>query len=133
MICISLLVAICSLSRTSFAECIKGDCENGHGAIRYADGREYSGDFRDGLPHGKGVLVLPDGERYEGEFENGKYNGYGILTAPDGFSYCGQHRNGRPHGQGIIALPKGGRYREKSFQKSSHIITPLIDITFRNF
>jgi hypothetical protein len=40
----------------------------------------YKGFFKDGKKHGVGKLKLTNGREFEGEFENGLANGYGILS-----------------------------------------------------
>ncbi len=66
------------------AECIKGDCNNGHGTRVYSSGSKYSGDWQNDLPHGHGIKNYPNGNRYEGEWLKGKRNGNGITTLADG-------------------------------------------------
>ena len=39
---------------------------------RWADGREYEGDWRDNKMHGKGVFTWKDGRRYVGEYIDDK-------------------------------------------------------------
>lgn len=50
----------------------------------------YRGFFKDGKKHGVGKLKLTDGREFEGEFENGLANGYGMLY----FGYVGGIRRG---------------------------------------
>ena len=56
-----------------FAECIKGDCINGHGTFTYASGDEYVGEWRDGKRNGQGTLIWADGTVEKGIWENGKF------------------------------------------------------------
>ena len=37
-----------SWCNVGFAECIKGDCNNGYGTYTYKDGRQYVGEWKDG-------------------------------------------------------------------------------------
>ena len=53
----------------SFAECIKGDCNNGQGTQTFPDGYKYVGEFKDGLRHGQGTQTLPDGYKFVGEWK----------------------------------------------------------------
>jgi hypothetical protein len=39
---------------------------------RWADLREYEGDWRDNKMHGKGIFLWKDGRRYEGEYIDDK-------------------------------------------------------------
>jgi hypothetical protein len=51
--------------------CLSGDCVNGFGTIKYEDGDQYTGNFRDGKPHGQGTVIHSNAGKIEGEFENG--------------------------------------------------------------
>ena len=53
-----------------FAECIKGDCNNGYGTYIYEDGRQYVGEWKDGERHGQGILTTADGSKWV--LENGE-------------------------------------------------------------
>ena len=41
---------------------------NGLGLFKWADGRQYSGSWKDNQMHGQGVYTTADGDRYEGNF-----------------------------------------------------------------
>jgi len=49
--------------------CLEGNCENGKGRLRLADGSVYDGEFKDGRFTGKGRHSMPDGTVYTGEFK----------------------------------------------------------------
>ena len=59
-----------------FAECIKGDCNNGYGTYIYEDGRQYVGEwkyvgqFKNDEPHEHGILTTADGSKWV--LENGE-------------------------------------------------------------
>ena len=55
-----------------FAECIKGDCNNGYGTYTSANGNKYVGGWKDGKKHGQGTFTTTDGRVYKGIWENGK-------------------------------------------------------------
>ena len=55
-----------------FAECIKGDCNNGYGTFTWTDGAKYVGEFKDGLQHGQGTFTYSDGSVVKGIWENSK-------------------------------------------------------------
>ena len=40
-----------------FAECIKGDCNNGYGTYTYANGGKYVGEWKDGKENGQGAYT----------------------------------------------------------------------------
>ncbi len=62
---------------------------------RWADGREYSGEWKDNKMHGKGIFSWKDGRRYEGEYIDDKKHGYGEFSWPDGRLYKGYWENGK--------------------------------------
>ena len=43
--------------------------KEGKGFLKYDNGSEYHGDFKDGKEHGDGVHIFPNGDKYEGEFK----------------------------------------------------------------
>lgn len=47
-------------------------------------GREYVGEYKDGLYHGQGTLIWANGDKYVGEFKEGLQHGQGTLTLADG-------------------------------------------------
>ena len=49
----------------------KGE-RHGQGTETYADGRTYTGEFKDGLPHGQGIFTDADGKRYPVEYKDGE-------------------------------------------------------------
>lgn len=67
------------------AQCLSGDCANGRGHMRYPDGSEYIGHFKDGMAHGSGECTYADNpsypyKRYKGHWENNRFHGYGEAT-----------------------------------------------------
>lgn len=48
--------------------CVEGDCINGQGTMQYADGRKYTGGWKDGKWHLKGLLTS------DGIMKNGNWN-----------------------------------------------------------
>jgi hypothetical protein len=73
----------------------------GTARYRWPDGREYDGEWRDGLPHGQGSETLPDGERYTGAWAAGHRDGLGELLPAGGGLYEGEFRGGVREGRGI--------------------------------
>ena len=67
-----------------FAECIKGDCNNGYGTWTFADGEKYVGEWKDNNKHGLGTFTWASGNKYVGEYKDGKRNGQGTYTWADG-------------------------------------------------
>ena len=76
-----LLLMFCNVG---FAECIKGDCNNGYGTYTWAAGDKYVGEFKDGGMHGQGTFAWANGDKYVGEWKDGKSHGQGTLTYADG-------------------------------------------------
>ena len=72
-----------------FAQCIKGDCNNGYGTYTYANGDKYVGEFEDGKPQGQGTHTCANGDKYVGEFKEGKRTGQATYTTADGTVYKG--------------------------------------------
>ena len=61
------------LPTSSFAdECMEGDCENGTGTGYTEEGKIYSGEWKDGLPHGMGKMTISKGKHIEGRWEKGQ-------------------------------------------------------------
>jgi hypothetical protein len=60
--------------------CISGNCENGFGVFRWADGEKYVGTFKNKQRYGKGTNFWPDGRIYEGVWINDKMNGFGVES-----------------------------------------------------
>ena len=77
------LVLMCC--NVGFAECIKGDCNNGYGTFIFEDGvNTYVGKFKNGVPNGQGTFTFVNGNKYVGEFKNAKRNGLGTYTFANG-------------------------------------------------
>ncbi len=52
--------------------------------ITFPDGRTYTGDTKDGLPHGRGTLNYPDGQIFVGSWKDGRKHGLGTTIFTDG-------------------------------------------------
>ena len=91
-------------------ECVSGDCENGFGTMKFAEGSTYVGEFKDGLENGQGVYTWPDGKKYEGEVKDGLENGFGTITFLDGSTYVGEFKDDLYNGRGTYTWPDGRMY-----------------------
>jgi TonB family protein len=80
------------------------------GTVKYENGDEIIGEFKDGLLTGKGTIVHADGARDSGMFKDGKLNGDGVRTWPQGVRYEGRFVDSRPEGPGAFAWAKGDRF-----------------------
>lgn len=105
--------------------------KHGQGTMRWSDGREYVGTWkeghrcgmgrltkngtlvyeglwRDGVPNGRGIMVSSDGAEYTGEMQSGRRHGSGLYTTCDGgLTYDGKWRHGRCHGHGTLLFASG--------------------------
>lgn len=91
--------------------CVQGNCRNGEGIYRHADGSEYSGGFRNAKMHGQGTYIYAKrGEKYVGEWQNGVVDGQGVYYYNSGNRYEGEWRNGHKHGQGAYFYASGEKY-----------------------
>lgn len=82
---------------------------------------EYTGDFKDGVPHGFGIWTHPGDARYIGQFANGLRHGHGTWTHPDGFVYLVEFRDVQYYGQGALLLPDGTKYRDMAKQLQTRV------------
>lgn len=60
--------------------CISGDCINGFGKKRYANGETVEGFFENGKVNGIATHTLSNGNYYIGNFKDDYYDGYGIYS-----------------------------------------------------
>ena len=58
---------------TGFAECIKGDCNNGYGTYTYANGSKYVGEWKDGKENGQGAYTFANGTVDKGIWKKEHY------------------------------------------------------------
>ena len=105
-----LFVLCLGLVSVGYGQCVEGDCENGKGTYTWADGRKYSGEWKDYMKHGQGTFTYASGDKYVGEWENEKYHGQGTYTFSDGSIYSGEWKDGKKHGQGTYTWPNGEKY-----------------------
>ena len=75
--------------------CIEGNCTNGHGAMTWANGDKYVGEFKDHKFNGQGFYTFANGEKYIGEFKDHNANGQGTHRFPDGRAESGIWKNGK--------------------------------------
>ena len=71
------------------------------------------------MMHGQGKLTWADGKIYTGEFKENLRDGFGKFTFRDGREYKGMWVLGKQHGEGELILEDGtekkGTWREGAF------------------
>ena len=97
----------------SVAVCVEGDCINGQGTKKFADGYTYTGEFKDGIRNGQGTERFKDGYTYTGEFKDGKRNGQGTERFANGYTYTGLFIDGKPTGEGYFEDTKQTEQKSK--------------------
>jgi len=60
----------------------------------FLNGKEYTGDWGEKVPHGHGIMIYLDGMKYDGNWVNGKRDGLGTLTYPNGRKVHGRFNDG---------------------------------------
>jgi hypothetical protein len=88
LLCFTLFFADASTAQIK-AECLSGNCVNGKGKYKYADGAVYEGSFVDSIRHGKGTMTWATGAIYTGDWTKGKITGKGYFTYSNGETYEG--------------------------------------------
>ncbi|XP_071370510.1 alsin-like, partial [Centroberyx affinis] len=93
---------------------------HGRGSMKWADGRSYSGDFKNGLEDGYGECVIPNkllnkADRYLGHWRDGKIHGFGTYRYASGEVYEGCFCDGRRHGYGMLSSGRLARTSSSVF------------------
>ncbi len=68
---------------------------HGSGLLKWADGKQYEGQFVNDKRQGLGVFKWKDGRIYNGEWLDGKQHGRGTFMKVDGTKKVGIWENGR--------------------------------------
>ncbi|XP_033021535.1 ALS2 C-terminal-like protein [Lacerta agilis] len=95
---------------------------HGKGTLTWPDGRNYVGDFQDGMEHGFGICLVPRASEdrydcYKCHWREGKMNGYGICEYGDEMVYKGYFKDNVRQGFGTLENPSDA---EKPFKYSGH-------------
>ena len=93
-----------------FAECQKGNCNNGFGELK-SKAYSYSGAFRNGMFNGKGRLVFANGNSYDGQFVNGFIDGFGRFNYYSGHQYSGDFKKNVKEGRGKMTFANNDVYQ----------------------
>lgn len=124
-ILISLFFLACS--EILCAQCTEGNCNNGNGTYKYANG-QYTGEFKNGLRHGSGTYVYTDGNKFVGTYENGeKY--YGTFYYKSGSTYTGYFKNDKRNGYGK-AVSADGTVKEGEWKDGEYVGPVNPEITY---
>lgn len=83
----------------------------GSATIRFENGSQYNGSFRDNRFSGQGTMEYSSGAVYCGGWENGKHSQSGRMTYPDGTVYDGEWKEGNADGVGAMIFRNGSEYR----------------------
>ena len=86
------------------------DQMHGNGTYFWRDGREYRGQFLNGLKEGNGEFSGTDLSKYIGEFTKDKMEGHGRLNMPDGQVYIGDFEDWKRKGSGNLTWRNGDFY-----------------------
>ncbi len=114
-----LCLVIC-LGHSSSSQCLKGDCIEGYGEMRLADGSIYKGQFRQGRMHGQGIRYYRRGDVYLGWFVEGLRQGEGRLKFAEGHDFLGQWKADRREGFGRMRWRNGDRYEGQWHRDQPH-------------
>ncbi|MEY4927997.1 MAG: hypothetical protein RI894_2433, partial [Bacteroidota bacterium] len=75
--------------------CTSGECGDGFGTYRFANGDVYIGQFSNSKQHGQGTFLWATGEKYEGAWDMGAQTGYATFTWSDGQMQTGIFNKGQ--------------------------------------
>ena len=68
---------------------------DGHGELKWKDGKMYTGNFVNDKREGQGTFIWADGRQYIGDWKAGKQHGIGTYISKDGQEKQGEWANGR--------------------------------------
>ena len=128
----TLLLFVLGASGVAQAGCLRGNCIDGEGEMRFDDGSRYVGQWRASRRHGRGIEYRANGGVLDGEWQDDRPKGYGTYRFtnraryaaewtgearngrdPDAWSvggvYVGQH-DGRENGEGTVIYADGATY-----------------------
>ena len=97
----------------------QGNCRNGQGALIFANGDKYVGQFKDSKGNGQGTMTWVNGDKCVGEFKDGNCNGQGTFTFASGNKYVGEFKDSKFNGQGTAFFADGdkevGEFKDGNF------------------
>jgi hypothetical protein len=73
--------------------------------MKYVNGGEYKGEWKDGIVHRKGTRIkYANGNVYKCEFVDGKRFGTGTMKYVNWHEYEGEFKDGHKDGKGTITM-----------------------------
>ncbi|XP_054847963.1 ALS2 C-terminal-like protein [Eublepharis macularius] len=95
---------------------------HGKGTLTWPDGRNYVGDFKEGLAHGFGIYLVPcvsedHYDCYKCHWQEGKMSGYGICEYGNETVYKGYFKDDMRQGFGILEKASSTKH---SFKYTGH-------------
>ncbi|KAL3766693.1 hypothetical protein ACHAW5_006951 [Stephanodiscus triporus] len=83
---------------------------HGDGVLKWANGDEYVGKFKDGFIEGRGTINFHDGTEYSGQWMKNRFHGEGCRRFNNGNVYNGQYICGKRQGLGKCYFANGDTY-----------------------
>ena len=106
-----LIFFLCLSIQPLSAQCLKGNCKNGHSTYRFEDGSTFEGKFVKGKIGDKGILYFANGDKYLGQWQDQKRHGEGKLVFKTGDVYIGSFKSNRFDGYGEFRYVEGDVYK----------------------
>ncbi len=82
---------------------------NGDGTMKYTNGDNYTGEFKNNQRHGEGLMTYENGNIYEGNFKLNQRDGFGKMIE-DRDVYTGMWKDDKKNGKGKMKYTNGKIY-----------------------
>lgn len=107
----SLLSGGVSLDEGDYQGDRQQNLRHGRGTMKFSDGREYEGQWVQGVPSGEGRYCFPAiGCTYEGQWLQGQAHGQGKYSSDTQLQYSGQWKCDALNGEGRATWPDGSSH-----------------------
>lgn len=106
-----MLLSLTSTETLGQSKCISGDCQNGHGIMKFSKNSQFVGWFKNGLRDGYGYMKYNNGDTYVGEWSENLRHGHGVhnyYDHPVRTRFAGEWKNNNIEGYGTMHKKKGG-------------------------
>jgi hypothetical protein len=117
------LLILSSITLVSSAQCVSGNCYDGHGRFVWENGNEYDGNWKEGKQDGNGNFKFENDDTYKGHYSEGKKSGYGTYTWKSGNRYVGYFKEDKMSGHGKYHWAKDGGTYEGNFNEDQIVNT----------